>query len=149
MSCFWSVANVPESFPRDVKPTSSTVELEPLGNSMSESSFNQSGILPDQERQYRLRWENRTERFAKLVKLNAPSYVLMCDLLLLLDAAKGLFPDHYYLALRHHEEAFIRLRAGLCPHCGRDLHNSNPRVLDLCVQCEADAKALDDCGDDR
>lgn len=95
------------------------------------------------------RLDERSRRFAKLVALHAPSYVLCSDLMLLVKAVVCLYPETYGQVMAESLRKAARREHGLCVFCGAFNEGRNAAGEDWCETCEASAKAECEADDAR
>jgi hypothetical protein len=82
--------------------------------------------------------KERTTRFHKLVELNAPAYILCSDLMLLMKAVAGLYPEDFGKVYSEMVIKSGRIGLSLCAHCGKP-HEQEGQTEPWCADCEADA----------
>ena len=95
--------------------------------------------MTEQER-WRQKLDRRVERFAKLVALNAPSYVLCSDFVVLAKALAGLHPEAFGQVVGAAVQKAARVSMGLCVFCGEP-HERNAVGEEWCRPCEDSARA--------
>lgn len=94
---------------------------------------------PEERAHWQDRLDDRSKRFAKLVALRAPSYVLCSDFLLLMRTVAALCPDAFAQVLAAHFQKTARIEHGRCVICGASHERDTGEQW--CEKCEAEIRA--------
>ncbi len=77
----------------------------------------------------------RVERFAKLVKLDAPRWVLCSDFMLLMKSLAALCPDEFGALYAQSLQKSARISNGRCTLCGGPNEERAATGEDVCKSC--------------